>query len=60
MLSTTPIRLFIAFALAALAGFAWAAMTAGAPAAVLLGTIASFAAALAVIIEVEREEVPDR
>ncbi len=52
---TTPIRLFIAFAVLALLGFAVAAWTAGAPLGVLVGTVASFAAACAVIVEVERD-----
>jgi hypothetical protein len=54
MYSTTPIRLFLVFAVLALLGFGCAAWTAGAPLAVLVGTIASFFAALAVIVEVER------
>lgn len=56
MLSTTPIRLFLLAALVALIGFGCAAWTAGAPLAVLVATIASFAAALAVIVEVERDD----
>lgn len=53
MFATTPIRIFLLAALVALGAFAAAAWTAGAPAAVLVATVASFLAAAAVIVEVE-------
>jgi hypothetical protein len=58
MFATTPIRLFLVFAVLALLGFTAAAWTAGAPLAVLGGTIAAFAAALAVMVEAETDNRP--
>ena len=55
---TPPIRLFIVFALLAALGFAFAAWIAGAPVAVLVGVAGSFAAAVAVIAEIDRDHQP--
>jgi hypothetical protein len=55
MPSTTPVRLFIAFALLALAGFFAAGATAGAPAAVLIGFLGVFAAGAALVAEIDTE-----
>lgn len=56
MFATTPIRVFLLCAVIALLGFAGAAWTAGSPLAVLVGVAGAFAAALAVIAEVDRDD----
>jgi hypothetical protein len=54
MLSTTPVRLFVAFALIALAGFFAAGATAGGSAVpVLVGVLGMFAAGAALVAEVD-------
>lgn len=55
MYTTTPIRLFLAFALLALLGFGLASWTAGAVLPVLVGVAAAFAAAVAVAVELDRD-----
>jgi len=56
MFATTPIRVFLLCAVIALLGFAGAAWTAGSPLTVLVGVVGAFAAAGAVVVEVENGE----
>jgi hypothetical protein len=58
MLTTTPIRLFLLFAALSLLGFACAAWTAGATVPVLAGVVGAFAAAVAVVTEIDRTPPP--